>query len=1235
MTTVILNSAGRSGANFLSEASGLNQLPFSGRITNRISSVTGNALGSVGRDIDEALFGADEVNYVRGSKLLDLNIQTSAYGEAIPIIFGRVKISGNIIWAKPIKEVKNTTEVNSGGKGAGGVRPVNKSETRYSYFATLAITICEGEITNIEKFYADGKLINPATYCTSYTIYKGTENQAIDPVIQSYEGTGKTPAFKGLAYIVFEDFALSDFNNRVPNFTFEVARLGNQSENSVEQLVTAINIIPGSGEFVYDTNIKTKTYGYDLAGKWIETAPRDTINLNNASSKADILVALDNLQQTFPNLEYVSVIVTWFASSLDIANCIFEPKIEYKTGTKVIPTDWSVAGKTRATAGEMTRDSNGNILYGGTPSDDSIVNLITELKVRGYKVMLYPMPFVEIANKPWRGRITGGTSDVANFFTRVNGYNNFILHYANLAKNKVDAFIIGTEMVELTSITDGTNYPSVTQFVNLAASVKTIMGSNTKISYAADWSEYHSKNGVYYLDPLWASPNIDFIAIDAYFPLLDEPQSSDYNLTQAINGWDSGEGFDWYYTDVNRTIKANLQPQYAWKNIEYWWNNYHYNPDNSQTAWVPQSKKIWFTEYGFPAVDGALNQPNVFYNPDSIDGALPRFSKGYTDFFAQKLGIEATEKFWLNSNMVEEKFLWCFDARPYPYYPELKEVWSDGNLWAKGHWVNGKLGMYYVDLAIKEIAKRTQIPEEKIDVATIKDILEGYVVNSQISAANAISHLQMAYSIDRVNNSVNLKFTKRGKEKEIEILEEDFAEIKNFSKYKMQQSAYSKTPTKIDFNFISKDTNFSIANQNFVISSNAENTTSLDVSLPIVMNNIIARSACENILLEEYSKNKIIKFTVPKTKYEIEIGDILKLPDNKKYRTEILNETENNYEITATQYFKNIYNNFGYEDYQTQEIETLQQNENPYLEIIDTATIEENASTKPIIKLALSSNNKNYQGAEIFYKLQNEIGYKSLVSSQKNAVTGFVLNNISNINHFVIDEISQLEVQLISGSLNSISDAEFLNNKNIAKIGDEIIAFKNAVLIAENKYKISHLKRGLFGTEQSITASTQNKKFILLDDEIISIELPISSLNSNFDIKAVSFGNEILGAENYNFTFLGNNLKPLSPVNLTAKKQVNNDVIFSFTRRSRDNYHLLNQYSDIPLAESEEKYLCEIYDGTNLKRQFIINSPQFTYTETQQILDFGSLQNSYKLRIYQVSGMFGKGNFNESNLSTG
>ena len=39
----------------------------------------------------------------------------------IPIVFGTVRISGNVIWSLPIQEVATTTQVSSGGKGGGGV----------------------------------------------------------------------------------------------------------------------------------------------------------------------------------------------------------------------------------------------------------------------------------------------------------------------------------------------------------------------------------------------------------------------------------------------------------------------------------------------------------------------------------------------------------------------------------------------------------------------------------------------------------------------------------------------------------------------------------------------------------------------------------------------------------------------------------------------------------------------------------------------------------------------------------------------------------------------------------------------------------------------------------------------------------------------------------------------------------------------------------------------------------
>jgi hypothetical protein len=99
----------------------------------------------------------------------------------------------------------------------------------------------------------------------------------------------------------------------------------------------------------------------------------------------------------------------------------------------------------------------------------------------------------------------------------------FIRHYANLTKGKVDAFVIGSEMIGLTSINDGNNnFPAVEKFCERANEVRQIMGQGIKLTYAADWSEYHHTSGGFYnIDKLWANENIDFIGIDAYMPLTN------------------------------------------------------------------------------------------------------------------------------------------------------------------------------------------------------------------------------------------------------------------------------------------------------------------------------------------------------------------------------------------------------------------------------------------------------------------------------------------------------------------------------------------------------------------------------------------------------------------------------------------------------------------------------------------------------------------------------------------
>ena len=55
-----------------------------------------------------------------------------------------------------------------------------------------------------------------------FRFYEGGEDQLPDPLIEAAEGHGRTPAFRGLAYLVFEDLPLENFGNRIPNITAEV-----------------------------------------------------------------------------------------------------------------------------------------------------------------------------------------------------------------------------------------------------------------------------------------------------------------------------------------------------------------------------------------------------------------------------------------------------------------------------------------------------------------------------------------------------------------------------------------------------------------------------------------------------------------------------------------------------------------------------------------------------------------------------------------------------------------------------------------------------------------------------------------------------------------------------------------------------------------------------------------------------------------------------------------------------
>ncbi|WP_310530763.1 phage tail protein [Novosphingobium sp.] len=174
----------------------------------------GGAIGAlVGRSLDKAILGSPSRE---GARLKELSVSTSSYGSPVPRLFGRMRTAGTIIWSTDLVEQK---EKQGGGKG-------KPSYTTYNYSASLAIALSSRPLQGIGRIWADGNLLRGASGDMKtggqFRFHNGHGDQNPDSLLLAAEGLGQCPAYRDMAYVVFEDLHLGDFGNRIPALTFEV-----------------------------------------------------------------------------------------------------------------------------------------------------------------------------------------------------------------------------------------------------------------------------------------------------------------------------------------------------------------------------------------------------------------------------------------------------------------------------------------------------------------------------------------------------------------------------------------------------------------------------------------------------------------------------------------------------------------------------------------------------------------------------------------------------------------------------------------------------------------------------------------------------------------------------------------------------------------------------------------------------------------------------------------------------
>jgi hypothetical protein len=187
-------------------------------ILSAVGQYFGGQLGStigalVGRQIDGLIFKPGDRE---GARLAELKVTTSSYGMPMARHFGRMRAAGQIIWSTDLNEHR---EKQGNGKGSAAT-------IQYTYTASFAVALASRPIRSVGRIWADGKLMRGAAgdlkVGGTFRLHTGEGDQALDPLLAAAESADRCPAYRGLAYAVFEDLQLSDFGNRIPTLSFEV-----------------------------------------------------------------------------------------------------------------------------------------------------------------------------------------------------------------------------------------------------------------------------------------------------------------------------------------------------------------------------------------------------------------------------------------------------------------------------------------------------------------------------------------------------------------------------------------------------------------------------------------------------------------------------------------------------------------------------------------------------------------------------------------------------------------------------------------------------------------------------------------------------------------------------------------------------------------------------------------------------------------------------------------------------
>ena len=306
----------------------------------------------------------------------------------------------------------------------------------------------------------------------------------------------------------------------------------------------------------------------------------------------------------------------------------------------------------------------------------------------------------------------------------------------------------------------------------------------------------------------------------------------------------------------------------------------------------PQFDAAWVDEIGCAAIDKGTNQPNKFLDAKSSESGLPKYSDGRRDDLMQMQYLRAMFEFWgdvannptsgdYGAPMVDmsRAHVWAWDARPYPFFPLLSDVWSDAGNYFRGHWINGCTNARSLDNVVAEICAASGV--EAVDVDKLYGYVRGYSVAQIDGARAALQPLMLAYGFEAVEREGALIFRTRTGLPDADIGADRIALLaEQESAVERIRAPQAEMAGRVRLNFVDADGDYDIRAEEAIFPDETSAVIS-QTELALLLNQAEARAIAERWLAQSRIARDSVRFSLPKSDIELGAGDVVTLSDGE------------------------------------------------------------------------------------------------------------------------------------------------------------------------------------------------------------------------------------------------------------------------------------------------------------------------------------------------------------------